>query len=97
MGALRWKEPQPLQKWTGVRKTVQFGPRCAQRPVFGDMNFRSNGIGEDCLYLNIWTPGTNAHNAVSNWEGGPNVKLPGLSVYLTGFTPFDHTLEFEAV
>ncbi len=56
VGDLRWKEPQPLKDWTGVRKAVQFGPRCAQRPVFGDMNFRSNGMGEDCLYLNIWTP-----------------------------------------
>lgn len=56
VGDLRWKEPQPPQDWTGVRKADQFGPRCAQRPVFGDMNFRSNGMGEDCLYLNIWTP-----------------------------------------
>ena len=27
-----------------------------QRAMFGDMEFRSNGMGEDCLYLNVWTP-----------------------------------------
>jgi para-nitrobenzyl esterase len=56
VGDLRWKEPQPPLDWPGVRKADNFGPRCAQRPVFGDMNFRSNGMGEDCLYLNIWAP-----------------------------------------
>ncbi|MGD0966246.1 MAG: carboxylesterase family protein [Candidatus Acidiferrales bacterium] len=55
VGDLRWKEPQPPKDWPGVRKADQFGPRCAQQQVFGDMNFRSNGMGEDCLYLNIWT------------------------------------------
>jgi para-nitrobenzyl esterase len=56
VGDLRWKEPLPPNDWTGVRKADQFGPRCPQRPVFGDMNFRSNGMSEDCLYLNVWTP-----------------------------------------
>src|ERR1700719_1033439 len=45
VGDLRWKEPQPPVKWVGVRKADQFGPRCPQRSVFGDMNFRSNGMG----------------------------------------------------
>jgi para-nitrobenzyl esterase len=56
VGDLRWKPPQPVKNWSGVRKADKFGPRCMQRPIFGDMNFRSNGMGEDCLYLNVWTP-----------------------------------------
>jgi para-nitrobenzyl esterase len=56
VGDLRWKPPQPAKNWQGVRKADKFGPRCMQRPIFGDMNFRSDGMGEDCLYLNVWTP-----------------------------------------
>ncbi|TDH29055.1 carboxylesterase family protein [Segetibacter sp. 3557_3] len=55
-GDLRWKAPQPAKNWSGVRKAVQFGPRAMQLPLFSDMKFRSNGVSEDCLYLNIWTP-----------------------------------------
>lgn len=60
VGDLRWKAPQPLKNWTGVRKADKFGPRAMQRPLFDDMNFRSDGMGEDCLYLNIWTPAKTA-------------------------------------
>ncbi|TKK69802.1 carboxylesterase family protein [Ilyomonas limi] len=56
VGNLRWREPQPAQNWTGVRKADHFGPRAMQLPLFGDMNFRSDGMSEDCLYLNVWTP-----------------------------------------
>jgi para-nitrobenzyl esterase len=57
---LRWREPQPVQPWTGVRRARQFGPRCMQTAVFGDMGFRSSGVSEDCLYLNVWTPARSA-------------------------------------
>jgi para-nitrobenzyl esterase len=56
VGNLRWKAPQPLDHWDGVKSTKAFGPRAVQSIVFGDMNSRSNGISEDCLYLNVWTP-----------------------------------------
>jgi para-nitrobenzyl esterase len=56
VGELRWKEPQPVKNWQGVRKADKFGPMAMQRAVFGDMNFRSEGMSEDCLYLNVWTP-----------------------------------------
>jgi len=56
VGPFRWREPQPVKNWQGVRKADKFGPSAMQRALFGDMNFRSNGISEDCLYLNVWTP-----------------------------------------
>ncbi len=56
VGNLRWKAPQPLDKWNGVKQTKKFGPRPMQTIVFGDMNSRSDGVSEDCLYLNVWTP-----------------------------------------
>jgi para-nitrobenzyl esterase len=71
-GDLRWREPQPLENWKGVKKAIDFGPRCMQARIFDDMIFRSNGVSEDCLYLNVWTP------AKSNRE-----RLPVL-VYFYG-------------
>src|SRR5258708_3540418 len=56
VGTLRFREPQPVHNWKGVRKAAAFGPRAMQLPLFSDMNFRSNGMSEDCLYLNVWTP-----------------------------------------
>lgn len=60
VGPLRWKEPQPVTPWQGVRKAAEFGPRCMQGNVFGDMVFRDSGPSEDCLYLNVWTPKASA-------------------------------------
>jgi para-nitrobenzyl esterase len=56
VGPLRWKAPQPADTWAGVKETKKFGPRAMQAPIFGDMDFKSDGISEDCLYLNVWTP-----------------------------------------
>src|SRR5437762_1910669 len=72
VGDRRWKPPQPVKGWEGVRKADRFGPRAMQPPIFDDMVFRSNGMSEDCLYLNVWTP------AKSDKE-----RLPGL-VYFYG-------------
>ncbi|HTF20809.1 MAG TPA: carboxylesterase family protein [Chryseolinea sp.] len=56
VGDLRWRAPQPMEAWSVVKSTKSFGPRPVQAVVFGDMNSRSAGISEDCLYLNVWTP-----------------------------------------
>ena len=56
LGNLRWKPPQPSSSWQGVRRADAFGPRAMQLPLFSDMVFRSQGMSEDCLHLNVWTP-----------------------------------------
>jgi para-nitrobenzyl esterase len=60
VGDLRWKPPQPVKKWNGVRQGDTFAAQCMQRRVFADMVFRSSGMSEDCLYLNVWTPAKSA-------------------------------------
>lgn len=56
VGKLRWKAPQPVKGWTGVRKTVRFAAKPMQANIFGDMNSRAGEASEDCLYLNVWAP-----------------------------------------
>jgi para-nitrobenzyl esterase len=56
VGELRWKAPVPAASWSGVKETKDFGPRPVQGLVFGDMNSWSDGVSEDCLTLNVWTP-----------------------------------------
>lgn len=59
---LRWKEPQPVKNWQGVRKCDTFGPIAPQKrtgafpPYTTEMMIPAEGtISEDCLYLNVWT------------------------------------------
>src|SRR5579863_5175743 len=61
VGDLRFREPRPVTPWQGIRKTQAFGPRAMQLPIYGDMKFRSDGVSEDCLYLNVWAPATGSH------------------------------------
>jgi len=56
VGRRRWQPPQPVAAWAGVRAAKAFSPRAMQLPLYGDMSFRSAGMSEDCLYLNVWTP-----------------------------------------
>jgi para-nitrobenzyl esterase len=59
-GALRFRPPQPLERWDGVRDATAFGPTSLQVPnelldsFFGRP--KPQPMDEDCLYLNVWTP-----------------------------------------
>jgi para-nitrobenzyl esterase len=74
--ALRWKAPQPIKPWSGVRQTTAFGPACLQDPAQGNRMAPGVLFNEDCLFLDIWTP------AKTSGE-----KLPVIAwIYGGGFT-----------
>ena len=52
VGPLRWRPPQPVAPWVGVRSARRFGP-VAPQPGAGGPGMVAS---EDCLYLNIWRP-----------------------------------------
>ena len=52
VGDLRWKPPQPVRPWAGMRRATKFGAACPQLPA-GWLPYI--GWNEDCLYLNVWT------------------------------------------
>ncbi len=55
VGDLRWRSPQPLRPWTGVRKAEAFAAAPMQDPRFIKTLGGSTNVSEDCLYLNVWT------------------------------------------
>jgi para-nitrobenzyl esterase len=62
VGKLRWKPPQPVTPWKGVRACDEFGPSAIQAPQAPFMMWSkefiidtSLGYSEDCLTLNVWT------------------------------------------
>ncbi len=69
IGELRWREPQPVAKWDGVRKADRFGNVCVQpsQPQRNPNNVTvdlpdSPKMSEDCLYLNVWTQANRAND-----------------------------------
>ncbi len=79
VGDLRWRPPQPVAPWAGVRQAAELGADCMQGrfgppPAPGAPAARVPS--EDCLYLNVWSPASAA----------PKAKLPVMVwIYGGGF------------
>ncbi len=92
VGDLRWKAPQPVRPWEGVKEAFEFGPIPVQdTPGVGDDIYCREWhvdpdipISEDCLYLNIWTPAKKTDE-----------KLPVLVWYYGGAFQWGYTAEME--
>ena len=63
-GKNRFMSPEKPEPWTGIKETVEYGPRCPQSRGGGgglvpevDVMEWKGPMSEDCLNLNIWTPG----------------------------------------
>lgn len=56
VGANRWRAPQPVTHWTGVRDAREYGHDCMQTPFPSDAAPLGTAPAEDCLVLNVWRP-----------------------------------------
>jgi para-nitrobenzyl esterase len=54
-GPLRWREPQPVKPWSGIRPAADYANTCMQ-PNSGWNKNSADKASEDCLYLNVWAP-----------------------------------------
>jgi para-nitrobenzyl esterase len=65
VGARRWRAPQSGPAWTGTRDATRFGPACTQKRVPSLEGGGEVGpTSEDCLFINVWTPRTDAAAAL---------------------------------
>ncbi len=76
VGALRWKAPQPVKQWVGVKRTVSFGAACMQEPHMANQMAPGVPMSENCLFIDVWTPART-----------PEDKLPVIAwIYGGGFS-----------
>jgi para-nitrobenzyl esterase len=77
VGEFRWRPPQPVKPWEGIRDATEFGSSCAQAGWGAAPGSIAAGSSEDCLYLNVWAPA----------NAKPGAKLPVMVwIHGGGFT-----------
>lgn len=85
-GANRFREPQPVDHWDGVRETTEFGPTAPQLPYPGAIGELLGSVridGDDILTANVWAPADAADAPVLLWIHGGALErgTAALSIY----------------
>ena len=88
-GTLRWRPPQPVEPWEGIRDATAYAPACVQLQRAADSFYGPGAeeMSEDCLYLNVWTTAASVDAAlpVLVWiHGGALTNGTGAQVTYRG-------------
>jgi para-nitrobenzyl esterase len=85
VGELRLRAPRPAEPWRGVRPAKRFGPWAPQNPPATLTGITPGEQSEDCLTLNIWTPGLDGARPVLVWiHGGAFVSGGSATDFYSG-------------